>query len=161
MEINRAVDVLEETLPGLDDLRGAIPSETLHESTIHSNSNSLSPALHQDDFLDVLSEGHYSDEELDIDDLDDCGMASQKNYIDCIIDEDKITDSPVVQITEELVLGDENFELVVEEKGPDRVVDGVRPQPSQKCETDLLWKDQDIEGWVVDKDETSFIELIA
>lgn len=63
-------------------------------------------ALRQDDFLNLLSDEFWSDEEIDMDDHQNYDPLSRSDHLYCIDDEDMITDSSVLEI-----LGDEDSNL--------------------------------------------------
>lgn len=159
-ESSGSFSLLDGPHTGLDEPRRAVPNAI--SLAIHSSPNLLDHALHQNDFLDVLSEVLYSDEELEMNNRYDRDLPSRINYIDCIIDEDMITDLPIVQRIEEPVPGDEDFDLVAEGPGPGNNLNDVPSPPSNASEIGIIWVDEgEMVGWAVDQDEMGFVELIA
>jgi len=82
-----------------DEIKKPIPELVYtYESSLH--------ALRQYDFLNLLSDELWSDEEIDMDDRQSCGSLSRSDRFHYIDDEDTITDSSVLE-----VLGDEDSNL--------------------------------------------------
>ncbi|KAJ3561295.1 hypothetical protein NP233_g10280 [Leucocoprinus birnbaumii] len=143
-----------------EELRGADPNTS--NLSIHSNLNPPGHAPNPEDFLDVLSEELWSDEELYMDGRRDRGLPPKLNSRDCIIDDGMITDLPIVQSIEEHILGDEDFILVAEGPGPRSNNDGVRSLASKLSQIDFILVDESEAGGCVNtEDETGFIELIT